>query len=64
MLCQNQVCFQNKKLATFQDLNRSKGFIDFKQSILMFFFILIISPAAEHECLKRGVKEVVKSIRR
>jgi hypothetical protein len=29
--------------------------------IIMFIFFI---PAAEHKCLKRGVKEVVKSIRR
>ena len=36
-------------------------------SSLFIAFILIshfVLPAAEHKCLKRGVKEVVKSIRR
>lgn len=30
----------------------------------IYFDFIFVLPAAEHKCLKRGVKEVVKSIRR
>ena len=40
------------------------GFIFYKYVKFIFCIFIFLNVAAEHKCLKRGVKEVVKSIRR